>query len=539
MLKRSMVIFIILFMSFITIGAAVSDNDGSAFITKAEFDSLKIEFQSQLNQYNVSIDNKIDNAIASYLTSLNISSEVKTSIIMKNWSDVTCYNGSFAPTYDLPSVNIGLTYIHCWPKSMQAVSRRSNRNGWWNISLMFTYSNPGTNNIYRPLVTGNTETNQTTNMVWSGIAYKYMEYWNMSKTNMQTNGDWLMWLDGPTTYDYGGTLRNTLRFSPSGYYSSPASILATWSPTLFWKYREKSSTGDWNTQNITINSSNDKFSVCVFDVVLGKSGNDTTFHNHIIEYDGNKKWTVSNKDFTSTFRLASSVDSSDLFNATTKTGLTANWGLLTNTTNTTSGGWTRTYDDQRFSPIDSNSYYNCGGSSSTPDIEDASATTLPCIGMLSADQDANDIYQFNDNIIVTFKGKTTTLSKQTLEKGFPLFYVDKDLEVSWEPVFEKYYKNDGSGWVEQNDKIKLYLSYGPFSDLTTTTKPVEFTTKNYSTKSTSQVLDLTGDKVSFKSTEDGIIFAKWVPNTTNFATDTWYSTLKLANCNQYKYVEER
>ena len=50
--------------------AVVSDNDGSAFITKAEFDSLKNNFQSQLDSYNSSIDNKIDNAIASYLAGI-------------------------------------------------------------------------------------------------------------------------------------------------------------------------------------------------------------------------------------------------------------------------------------------------------------------------------------------------------------------------------------------------------------------------------------------------------------------------------------
>ena len=52
--------------------AVVSDNDGSAFITKAEFDSLKNEFQSQLNQYNTQIDSKIDMAIAAYLSGVTV-----------------------------------------------------------------------------------------------------------------------------------------------------------------------------------------------------------------------------------------------------------------------------------------------------------------------------------------------------------------------------------------------------------------------------------------------------------------------------------
>lgn len=59
----------------LTFGAVVSDNDGSAFITKAEFDSLKNSFQAQLNSYNTSIDNKIDTAISSYLAGIKTTRE--------------------------------------------------------------------------------------------------------------------------------------------------------------------------------------------------------------------------------------------------------------------------------------------------------------------------------------------------------------------------------------------------------------------------------------------------------------------------------
>ena len=55
-----------------SIAAVVSDNDGSAFITKAEFDSLKNNFQSQIDQYNTSIDAKIDSAIAQYLSGIKV-----------------------------------------------------------------------------------------------------------------------------------------------------------------------------------------------------------------------------------------------------------------------------------------------------------------------------------------------------------------------------------------------------------------------------------------------------------------------------------
>ena len=50
-LKRFVCLTISILLSFNTFAAVVSDNDGSAFITKAEYDSLKNNFQSQLDSY--------------------------------------------------------------------------------------------------------------------------------------------------------------------------------------------------------------------------------------------------------------------------------------------------------------------------------------------------------------------------------------------------------------------------------------------------------------------------------------------------------
>lgn len=64
--------------------AAVSDNDGSAFISKSEFDSLKANFQAQIDNYNTSIDGKIDAAIASYLAGIKISAQSIKPIIFQD-----------------------------------------------------------------------------------------------------------------------------------------------------------------------------------------------------------------------------------------------------------------------------------------------------------------------------------------------------------------------------------------------------------------------------------------------------------------------
>ena len=49
-MRKSVVIIMALTLITNSFAAVVSDNDGSAFITKAEFDSLKNTFQSQIDQ---------------------------------------------------------------------------------------------------------------------------------------------------------------------------------------------------------------------------------------------------------------------------------------------------------------------------------------------------------------------------------------------------------------------------------------------------------------------------------------------------------
>ena len=86
MCKKALCLIFAFLLSIESFAAVVSDNDGSAFITKAEFDSLKNDFQSQLDAYNTSIDSKIDNAIASYLSGINIEAETT---LLNNYNSMT------------------------------------------------------------------------------------------------------------------------------------------------------------------------------------------------------------------------------------------------------------------------------------------------------------------------------------------------------------------------------------------------------------------------------------------------------------------
>ena len=95
-------------------GAVVSDNDGSAFITKAEFDSLKNNFQAQIDQYNTSIDSKIDGAIASYLAGIKVEKKSTLDSILnelsQSWvsSDVLDFPSTRIGSYKRYFINIGI-----------------------------------------------------------------------------------------------------------------------------------------------------------------------------------------------------------------------------------------------------------------------------------------------------------------------------------------------------------------------------------------------------------------------------------------------
>ena len=71
--KKALCLIFAFLLSIESFAAVVSDNDGSAFITKAEFEAMKLDFNQQIDNYNASIDNKIDGAIASYLNGVRLS----------------------------------------------------------------------------------------------------------------------------------------------------------------------------------------------------------------------------------------------------------------------------------------------------------------------------------------------------------------------------------------------------------------------------------------------------------------------------------
>ncbi len=117
-----LVVIISVLITCNTFAAAVADNDGSAFITKTEFDSLKSNFQSQINEYNTSIDNKIDTAIASYLAGVTISSQKRLVNYVSNAKEDNINNLGFMKwgtpkehrSYYLGYYDVEACYVVAW-----------------------------------------------------------------------------------------------------------------------------------------------------------------------------------------------------------------------------------------------------------------------------------------------------------------------------------------------------------------------------------------------------------------------------------------
>ena len=103
--KKIIALVLILVMSINSFAAVVADNDGSAFITKAEFDSLKNNFQSQLDSYNSAIDNKIDTAIAGYLAGITVEQEMDLESLLYKNNEYKVVE--FSNTWTPPTTTIG------------------------------------------------------------------------------------------------------------------------------------------------------------------------------------------------------------------------------------------------------------------------------------------------------------------------------------------------------------------------------------------------------------------------------------------------
>ena len=180
--KRVFTSLLMIILSLNSFAAIVSDNDGSAFVTKSEFDNLKRSFADQIENYNTSIDNKIDGAIASYLSGIKLQ---KREQIDRLLDENAIYNNQYLIHWksntDTRRINLDYTYINVSSTLNCFMSQINNGCYYGGTYSWSNWHNGSENNVLDPV-----------EVCWK---YKYRDgstdkiklYYEMVKNDMQIN----------------------------------------------------------------------------------------------------------------------------------------------------------------------------------------------------------------------------------------------------------------------------------------------------------------------------------------------------------------
>ena len=539
----------------------VSDNDGSAFITKAEFDSLKNDFQSQIDQYNTSIDSKIDGAIASYLAGVNVAKTTIKSIFTKNWeTGVQALNGVRNNSWQYPNVsaNFGCfewRFINVMSSdaenpgyyagvnrsssigTMGTLTKQTNSKLLW-MYAVFNYTNSVKTSHYRNLVENVVvgSTLDTRNMTWAGVANNLTETWTLSKM-----ASWRKLNDTGETHDPGYmeniyqpkfTLSTMLNINKPGYVRSFVdNSNPLWLPTVKWiSYRTDGSIVGWSNWG-----SGKCLSVSAIPQVSydkDSSGNDFSY-KHIINYKNDTTWEVAAKNVTNYIK--------DSANNTIKSAAWVNQ-VLTN--GSTSGNWSgmesdplSVYDAKRgtsnFRGFLADMGVEFSDNTSTTAEGATNNVTLPVIGLLG-NYRADSIWQFAKGDLVDDDGNK--IEPVYLSEGLPIMQVKEDEKIEWEPAFKDIVVTGKTGINE----CYIILSYKPFTNKGSVASNDDYVKMDGVTKGSWAETTSKKVKIKFESDRNGYIYAKWIPKTDTTTLDNvyWEATLDIENCNTYKSTKE-
>ncbi len=539
------IISVIMIMLFCVsnFAAIVSDNDGSAFVTKAEFETLKKDFASQIASYNESIDSKIDGSISAYLAGINLSKPINEQIINKDWKECSAINGVLSNTYIVPDIDFIFSMMYYYKRG--GVSNRTENNDigveadnefWGNFHHIVRLSkttNWNTTNQYRNLVTGTGNYNNLGDLIWNGRAIKYCETINLVRAVTTWTGStkyisWLGFYDRPDQHSYALTIRNTSTFKPTGYVSNWSNVSSTaWPIQYYWVYDGS------NTSTITWTSDKQHESFASSIELKADSNGNTKDYEHIIAYKGNTSWRVSDTNLNNLFRQSSenNLTSTNLYSSATKVNKAKGSSAAPFQAY---GIYTATATAQR--QLIPNRYGDLPVSHSITD--DA---TISSVGMLQSDYAASAIYQDNSQTVLDIAGAKIQKDRPKLNQGFQLLASKAADKITWEPVFNYTHVHNGATtYTDNNHEVDIYFSNGPFTDDTTTTNRIKVkvgddqTEKDYATTSDRKC------KVEFEMPSNGIVYVKWVPHFTgtSYLDSDWIVTLDLSKCNSYTYVRE-
>ena len=513
-------LFFAFLLSINSFAAVVSDNDGSAFITKAEFDSLKNSFQSQLNGYNSNIDAKIDNAIASYLAGIKVETSETKDLPLNNWETVTMINGIIKPEFAYPSVNLtGLLMGGFGSYDGKSLTDPEWVNEYWAYGNA-TYTQSTSTTSSRPTIKNVKEDgSDDSKMTWDGVKTKWREVINATAAFYSLDGLYAFELSGVTNMFY---LYQFTDFNGAGYKADLSSNLSSFWNVGYGYYSSYNSYG--YHEFVRADRGGDLVTSLVFKVSTDEKKN----YEHICNWSNSyKTWEVYNENFTNTMRtsLYDNKISNDLFDLTTRTGQWYGEKFPS---------WYNynTRQKARWSSLDmTNRNY----------MKTIITTKIPRIGLYNTSVAPNLIYQTYDNYKQILDGKSYDFPKHNLVNGFILLYGKKDDEIEWDPTFANLSSTE-AGVCDGTEEVCLVLSLKPFGDGTYTGGTSDddlINIYNFASETPEKypVSKNKKMKLKFKMPDDGFVIAKWFPvlnNDSYINTKDWQVDLDLKSCGTYR-----
>ena len=522
--EKIIIVAILVISSVTNYAAVVSDNDGSAFVTKSEFEALKDNFANQIINYNDSIDSKIDGAIASYLAGFNLTKKENLQVIYHDWGKVTCMNYALKNDTKLPDVDlnfIGEAY---------GVPNGEPNSTWnfhcvWQMYYRFLYSRPSSTKQKRLLCDAGVESSTyPTNIFWKGRA---LDYWEKIAVN-QTR----VWLPTKTTGQSDGYIDNAnqsgvtfyaikLTKLNQGYYSDLQSQAhQIWQPGVNWRGVYNWCDDNGHGGNVRLKTASTEANLK--DVsIAGK--NYKTDYDHILHFNSKTLKYLSDLDWLNTF-------GTDGDNTFTRDSLAKASGA------STSGFRASIEVNRAHQPLEGHTDVRPGVSTITSGYSGlygaTDSTKMVSIGLLSTTYTSDKIYQDDKYITVMDNNKEyKTNNHDNLLAGMALLGAEEDSKITWEPKFKTY--NNGT---ETNYEVKVELVVGNFAEgSTTTTGSVVCKNKDQTT----DYLTTTNRtcKFDFEMPKSGIVYVKWWPADDSIKNaDTWEIDLLLDECNSYERI---
>ena len=518
----------------------VSDNDGSAFITKAEFDSLKNNFQSQIDQYNTSIDSKIDGAIASYLAGVKVSKDTQYKVEIADWKEVLATNYVLPEDWKIPSFNLTFNYEY---------SSTNNQGNWYEVwwgTAALVYNKPSTVHQVRNLISAGIESTTGSlpdKVVWIGQSCDYQDkitgvkagecesIWGRSGADTYI----YRYLYGATTPNANMSVITALQLEP-GYVKNKA-VNDVWKAQLYWWNvtasqcypLEPTVESDWINRDLSTS------------VSLGYVGEKQYKNEHIINYDNYVYTHLSDPTWTNTLGPNPSWTEDDALNnsSVSKNG---RWGVFEINDANHMGDDPSTWQAAKTNYSAGTTLAQIVGYQPTGrafseyysgSYEGTRTNSIMSVGVLDKTYNSEDIYQWKDEKKIS-RDETKSLKEINLYNGALIGYAKHEETFKWEPEITGSYWDTATSTWKPITKWRVKLSKKPFGikDIVPSASDV---LKNKDQTEDYLVTNDSGKcKYNIEITDDTVIFCKWWPDDSDICDNyAWNGTLDLVECGTY------